>query len=93
MRDKLKAMTDKLEAATAAVAAVGSTEYTDFHARRLVEIAGYTIIGYLLLLDAQRCDKYLKSAEIFIQYGESKVAAHTAFINGFNPDNLGKYKK
>ena len=93
LRDKLKAMTDKLEAATAAVAAVGDAEYTDFHARRLVEIAGYTIIGYLLLLDAQRCDKYLKSAEIFIHYGEAKVAAHTEFINGFNPEDLGKYKK
>lgn len=86
-------MTAQLEAATATVNAVGNSEYTDFHARRLVEIAGYTIIGYLLLLDAQRCEKYLKSAEIFIHYGEAKVAAHANFINNFNPDNLGKYKK
>ena len=93
LRDKLKAMTAQLEAATATVNAVGNSEYTDFHARRLVEIAGYTIIGYLLLLDAQRCEKYLKSAEIFIHYGEAKVAAHANFINNFNPDNLGKYKK
>ena len=93
LRDKLKAMTAQLEAATATVNAVGNSEYTDFHARRLVEIAGYTIIGYLLLLDAQRCEKYLKSAEIFIRYGEAKMAAHANFINNFNPDNLGKYKK
>ena len=86
-------MTDQLETATAKVAEAGNTEYTDFHARRLVEIAGYTIIGYLLLLDAQKCDKYVKSAEIFINYGRSKVAAHAKFIDNFNPDKLGSYKK
>ena len=67
--------------------------YKDFHARRLVEMAGYTIIGYLLLQDAQKCDKYVKSAEIFINYGKAKVAAHDEMINSFNPDKLGIYKK
>ena len=67
--------------------------FKDFHARRLVEMAGYTIIGYLLLQDAQKCDKYVKSAEIFINYGKAKVAAHDEMINSFNPDKLGIYKK
>ena len=93
LRETLKCMTGKLEAATAKVAEAGSTEYTDFHARRLVEMAGYTIIGYLLLQDAQKCDKYVKSAEIFINYGKAKVAAHDEMINSFNPDKLGIYKK
>ena len=93
LRETLKCMTGKLEAATAKVAEAGSTEYTDFHARRLVEMAGYTIIGYLLLQDAQKCDKYVKSAEIFIKYGKAKVAAHDEMINSFNPDKLGIYKK
>ena len=93
LRDTLKQMTDKLESCTAKVAEAGNSEYTDFHARRLVEIAGYTIIGYLLLQDAQRCEKYEKSAELFINYGEAKVAAHSSFIEHFNADNLGKYKK
>jgi len=56
-------------------------------------MAGYTIIGYLLLQDAQKCDKYVKSAEIFINYGKAKVAAHDEMINSFNPDKLGIYKK
>ena len=93
LRETLKCMTGKLEAATAKVAEAGSTEYTDFHARRLVEMAGYTIIGYLLLQDAQKYDKYVKSAEIFINYGKAKVAAHDEMINSFNPDKLGIYKK
>lgn len=93
LRDDLKAMTDQLEATTKTVSEAGNTEYTDFHARRLVEIAGYTIIGYLLLLDAQKEEKFEKSAQIFIKYAQAKVAAHAAFINNFNPDDLGKFKK
>lgn len=93
LREDLKAMTAELEAATQTVSEAGNTEYTDFHARRLVEIAGYTIIGYLLLLDAQKAERFEKSAQIFIKYGQAKVASHMAFINNFNPDDLGKYKK
>ena len=93
LRETLKCMTGQLETCTAKIAEAGNTEYTDFHARRLVEIAGYTIIGYLLLQDAQRCEKFQKSAEIFINYGQAKVAAHAGFIHNFDPDKLGIYKK
>lgn len=93
LRETLKSMTDILEETTRKVNEVGNSEYTDFHARRLVEIAGYTIIGYLLLQDAQKAERFVKSAQIFIKYGEAKVQAHASFINNFNPDDLGKYKK
>ena len=93
LKEILKGMTDQLEVTTAKVVALGNSEYTDFHARRLVEIAGYTIIGYLLLADAQKCDKYSKSVEIFVTYGQAKVAAHADLINNFNPDKLGIFKK
>ncbi|MDE5639232.1 MAG: acyl-CoA dehydrogenase family protein [Odoribacter sp.] len=93
LKNTLKGMADTLERVTATVNAAGNPEYTDFHARRLVEIAGYTIIGHLLLQDAQRADRFLKSAEIFIKYGQAKVCAHASFIDNFNPDQLGMYKK
>lgn len=93
LRDDLKAMTDTLENMTKTVNEVGNSEYTDFHARRLVEIAGYTIISYLLLQDAQKTERFVKSAQIFIKYAQAKVQAHAAFISNFNPDDLGKYKK
>ncbi len=38
-------------------------EYLDFHARRLVEMAGHIIMGYLLLTISQRSDDYEGSAE------------------------------
>ena len=72
VREILKGMTGAFEAAVTKVTAVGETEYVDFHARRLVEMAGYIILGYLLL-DSQRCDRFAKSAEIFVKYGQSKL--------------------
>lgn len=41
VREILKGMTGAFEAAVTKVTAVGETEYVDFHARRLVEMAGY----------------------------------------------------
>lgn len=93
LREILKGMTGQFEKATQTVGEAGDTEYTDFHARRLVEMAGYIIIGYLLLLDTQRAPKFAKSAEIFIKYGQAKVCAHAAFIANFSPEQLGMYKK
>ena len=93
VREILKGMTGAFEAAVTKVTAVGETEYVDFHARRLVEMAGYIILGYLLLLDSQRCDRFAKSAEIFVKYGQSKVAGYAAFINDFELKDLGMYKK
>ncbi|GHV64230.1 acyl-CoA dehydrogenase [Bacteroidia bacterium] len=88
----LKDSTDTLESLTSSINELNTPEYTDFHARRLVEITGYTVIGYLLLLDSQRDASYAKSADLFIKYGQAKVAAHTAFIKNFNVEDLAKYK-
>lgn len=93
LRETLKTMTDKLEAATKTVSEAGCPEYIDFHARRLVEMTGYTVIGYLLLIDAQRAERFAKPTEIFIKYGEAKVESYAAFINNFSTEDLGKYKK
>ena len=34
------------------------SEYTDFQARRLVEMAGHIIMTYLLIIDASRDDMF-----------------------------------
>ena len=86
-------MTSAFEAAVTNVTGVGETEYVDFHARRLVEMAGYVIIGYLLLIDAQRDERFSRSADIFVKYGQAKVAGYAAFINNFELKDMGMYKK
>ena len=67
-------------------------EYVDFHARRLVEIAGYIIIGYLLLLDANRDIKYKKSADIFIKYGRANITKNISYINNFSLRDISDFK-
>lgn len=93
IREILRGMTAAYEAAITNVMGAGDSEYVDFHARRLVEMAGYIVIGYLLLLDAQRDERFSKSADIFVKYGQAKVAGYAAFINDFELKDLGMYKK
>lgn len=92
LRERLAKMHTAMNTAVEAVKAMGSEELLDFHARRLVEMAGYTILGNLLLLDASRCDSFRKSAEVFVAYGESVCARHADFIANFKPENIEFYK-
>lgn len=45
----------------------------EFHAQRLVSIASYTVISYLLCIDALKCDRKKKVASIFIAKAAYKV--------------------
>ncbi|MGB5990024.1 MAG: acyl-CoA dehydrogenase family protein [Marinifilaceae bacterium] len=96
LREDLKAMTAKFEASVAIVhdenATADNSDYLDFHARRLVESAGYIILGYLLLIDAQREEKFFKSAKIFIKYGEAKIEGYAKYIESFDMKSLGMFK-
>jgi len=96
LRETLKAMTAQYEASVAKVHEVNdaadNNDYLDFHARRLVESAGYIVLGYLLLMDAKRNDKYSKAAKIFIKYGEAKVDGFTKYIENFELKSLGMFK-
>lgn len=67
-------------------------EFLDFHARRLVEMAGNIIMGCLLLHDANRSDVYRKSAEIFIRIGRADNISKVSMINQSHPRDLGAYK-
>ena len=86
-------MTSKLEEAVQRVTEGESAEYTDFHARRLVEICGYIIMGYLMLQDAERNEKFEKSARIFIKYAAAKVEAHSAYSDNFSVDDMAEFSK
>lgn len=85
-------MTDEYEHAVNHVMAVNDNEYTDFHARRMVEMAGYIIMGYLLMLDAHRDREYLRPARNFSRLAKAQVRAHAEFIGNCSIDDLGYYK-
>lgn len=92
LKERLVKMTALYEEALKTVVDNKNTEYTDFHARRLVEMAGHIIMGYLLLGDTTRNEKFLKSANVYVNFGETEVEKHHKFIMSFKPDGLENYR-
>ena len=68
------------------------TNYIDFHARRLVEMAGHIIMGWLLVLDAQRCSDFTKSARVFIGKARAWNQERYDYIAGFNEDDMADFQ-
>ena len=85
LKENLRAMTAKYQEAVAKVAEVNDQAFTDFMARRLVEMASNVVMGYLLLLDAQRSESFVRTASVYNKMAEAEVAKHSDFIAKFNP--------
>lgn len=92
LRDVLVGLTARYETAVASVLDVKDTTYTDFMARRMVEMAGNIIMGYLLILDANRNESFTKSAEVYNKLAQAEVNKHADFIANFIPSQLDAYK-
>ena len=94
LRKRLQIMTNLFETTVARVNETKNNEYIDFQARRMVEMAGHIIMGYLLLIDASRDkeDLFRKSAEVYLNFGEVEVRRHAAFIKKFDVDKIDVYK-
>ena len=92
LKDNLATMTEQYVKAVEAVAAVNDTTYTDFMARRMVEMDGNIIMGYLLLNDANRNESFVKSATVYNKLAQAEVTKHADFIANFNPAQLDFYK-
>jgi alkylation response protein AidB-like acyl-CoA dehydrogenase len=92
LKRRLIAMTDIYSDAVEKVINAKDNEYIDFHARRLVEMAGNIIMGYLLLLDADKDNRYRHSAEIFISRAEAENVQKSNYIHNFDAANLGAFK-
>lgn len=92
IKAKLAEMTETYKAAVEKVLAVGDQTYTDFMARRLVEMAGNIVMSYLLLLDANRNEAFSRTAAVYNKMAQAEVAKHADFINNFDPAQLDLYK-
>ena len=91
VKDRLAVLTTMYTDAVAAIEAVGESAYTDFMARRLVEMAGNIIMAYLLLDDAQRNDSFTASAHVYANLAAAEVTRHAEFIRTFDPAQLAYY--
>ena len=92
LRRTLIILTDEYEQAVHKVTAINDNEFIDFHARRMVEMAGNIIMSYLLVLDSNREPMFLKSAKNFIRLAKAQVKAHAEFIRTSELSDLGAYK-
>ncbi len=93
VKDLLASLTQKYVDVVAAVSAADNQEYTDFMARRLVEIAGNLVMSYLLLLDANRNEDFTASLHVYVKMAQAEIAKHVDFINNFAPAQMEYYRK
>lgn len=92
LKRSLVEMTDDYEKVVNKVIEIKDNDFIDFHARRMVEMAGNIIMGHLLVIDANKEDMFTRSAEVFIKMGKSENKAKADFISNSTVDDLGKYK-
>ena len=92
LQKKLRSMTIDYDMISKKVIEIDQPDYLDFHARRLVEMAGNIIMGYLLIIDAQRDEKYMRSAKLFIDLTAAENGEKYSYIDNFDMDHLELYK-
>ena len=92
LKARLDSMALRYEEAVNSVVEQKRQEYTDFMARRLVEMAGYIIMGYLLLQDATtNTTLFASSAHIFVHWAEAEVDKHTGYISRTKTDEMAYF--
>jgi alkylation response protein AidB-like acyl-CoA dehydrogenase len=92
IRTKLHKMTEAFESISQRVSDDNNIELLDFHARRLVEMAGNIIMGYLLVLNSQRNKSFTKSAKLYVNLAASENIEKYNYINNFELEDLELYK-
>ena len=85
---ELNTMRALYEHARKSVSDMNSDEMLDLHARRLVEMAAYIIMTYLLMFDAMRCTvttcSLKDSVYHFLRYGKAACVGHLEYIRTQN---------
>ena len=94
VKEMLTGLVAKYQAAIDKVNEVNDPAFTDFMARRLVEMAGNIIMSYLLITDASRYNSgsMTKSAIVYGNIARAEVEKHAEFIANFCPCQLEVYK-
>ena len=85
-------MTNEFEMISRKIIEEDQSDLLDFHSRRLVEMAGNIIMGYLLLINSQMDEYFSRSAKLFIGLASSENREKYHYIKNFVLDNLELYK-
>ncbi len=92
LKNKLQVLTELYENIYKKVESINNTDYLDFHSRRLVEMAGNIIMGYLLIINSQKDERFKRSAKLFINLLSSENQEKYDYINNFDLEDLELYK-
>ena len=92
LKQILQDMTQEYITIVEKVSEIKIDDYLTFHAGRLVEMAGNIIMGYLLILDSQRDEKFSNSAKLFVNLGKAENNKKLDYITNFDVANMELYK-
>ncbi len=92
IRTKLHKMTEEYKSIVERVVTQESNELIDFHSTRLVEMAGNIIMGYLLVLNSQKEEKFVKTAKLYVNLVKSENRERFDYMASFEIENLELYK-
>ena len=94
LKAEVEKMLETYNKSVALINEINDPEYTSFHARRLVEMAGDIIMSYLLITDASRyeSESMAKSAHVYVNMAKAEVAKNSEFIASFSPSQIECYK-
>lgn len=91
---RIQKMAQNYKEAVEKVQSLGCQESLDFLARRLYEMAAYSIMAALLLADAASDEElFTSSLTRFVALAEAVLAGHSTYIAGFTPEFLVNYDK
>lgn len=93
--ERLKILTEQYVAMIARVEEGDKEQrgFKDFHARRLVETAGYLIMTYLLAGQSGEKKDYVVSTRIFAKMAESKISEAYNFVMNSTTEDVTLYKQ
>jgi len=93
LADKLNAAQDTLAKCVEYLKNRNDKQYTDFYARRLVDIAMELYISYLLLDSAVTSEEKAATARMFVNYTLPRVSMNAEYITSGNTDMIDLHEK
>jgi len=93
LKSELHKLTELYKNAVADVESKSDSEFLDFHARRLVEMAANIIMCYLLIFKAEHAAEFKGMAEIFLKQIKTQNHEKAEYIKNSELQDLSVYKK
>jgi hypothetical protein len=94
IRERIAKMVALYRASVERAQSFGCSDTNDFLSRRIYEMASYSIMAALLMLDASANEElFAASARSFTAIAEGIVASHATFIENYTPELLNDYRK